>query len=148
MKKMYLVLGDWSDDGHGKYEKILMESNLSVLEVQEAYKKACEITGIEFNHNEDYTKRNRDWKKRADYQVCVDYEDSELKPKVKKILIKYGIKVDMDNENWFTDLWIDFVKIARPDLELKRADKTKDFPVINGYWNKNLNVGFGYGLFH
>ena len=27
---MYLVLGDWSDDGHGKYDKVLVESKKSV----------------------------------------------------------------------------------------------------------------------
>jgi hypothetical protein len=25
MNKMYLVLGDWSDDGHGKTDKVLLE---------------------------------------------------------------------------------------------------------------------------
>ena len=33
MNKMYLVLGDWSDDGHGKYDNILLQSNLSVKEI-------------------------------------------------------------------------------------------------------------------
>lgn len=26
--KMYIPFGDWSDDGHGKYEKVLVEAPL------------------------------------------------------------------------------------------------------------------------
>jgi hypothetical protein len=35
MNKMYLVLGDWSDDGHGKYKKILVKCNKTVKEIQD-----------------------------------------------------------------------------------------------------------------
>ena len=35
---MYLVLGDWSEDGHGRSQKILVNVNKSVSEVQQAYK--------------------------------------------------------------------------------------------------------------
>jgi len=62
MNKMYLVLGDWSDDGHGKYEKVLVEVNKTIEEVQNAYKNSCKLTGISFNgSNEDFTGINRCW---------------------------------------------------------------------------------------
>lgn len=46
--KFYVVLGDWSQDGHGKSEKVLIKSNLPVGDTQKAYKKSVEDTGFHF----------------------------------------------------------------------------------------------------
>ena len=35
---MYLVLGDWSNDGHGKSEQVLFTANYPVEDIQNAYK--------------------------------------------------------------------------------------------------------------
>ncbi len=57
MNKMYLVLGDPSQDGHSQYDKVLFEVNKTLEEVQQAYKDSCKLTGISFNHSYDYTEK-------------------------------------------------------------------------------------------
>ena len=69
MNKMYLVLGDWSGDGHGISEKVLIESNVSAQEIQEAYKASCKLTGVSFNHNNDYTGIKRSYDDNLKYHV-------------------------------------------------------------------------------
>ena len=165
---MHLVLGDWSDDGHGKYDKVLLESNLGVRDIQNAYKASCKLTGVEFNHNDDYTDLNRNHRDREDYQICVEYENNTLSDTAFTVLSKFGLTKKMLAE-WDTDdmndgeddeeyafsqdsyikLWIWFVKLSLPKNTVLRELSEKDsIPVINGYWNKNLNVQFGYGLYH
>jgi len=152
MNKMYLVIGDWSDDGHGKYEKVLVEVNKSVEEVQNAYKASCKLTGISFNGNEDYTEQGRDWEEAGKYQIAVDYEESKLTKETEEILIKHNCPADIldtyKEEQYvdtFVALWFWFVGLSLQELEYKVSKD--DIPNINGYWNKNLNAGFGYGLY-
>jgi hypothetical protein len=55
----------------------------------------------------------------------------------------------MNYDDLFTEIWIWFVKLSLPENTiLEKADVKDKIPVINGYWNKNLNVQFGYGLYH
>lgn len=165
MNKMYLVLGDWSDDGHGKHDKILLESNVSVEDIQNAYKASCKLTGVSFNHNEDYTETDRDWREADRFRIACEYEDSTLSPFVFGILAKHGLTKKMLKE-WDPDgfedeedislttesyiqLWIWFVKLSLPkDTVLTIVEGKDEIPCINGYWDKNLNVQFGYGLYY
>lgn len=154
VNKMYLVIGDWSDDGHGKSDKILLEINHTVEEVQQAYKDSCKLTGISFNINEDYTERGRDWQEISKYQICCDYEDNLIKEETMEILEKYkcpllnNIKKD-DKHIYDKDLFINllmwFISLSLNDLKYEHIQD--NVPVINGYWNNNLNVGFGYGIY-
>jgi len=148
---MYLVLGDWSDDGHGKSDKILMEVNKTVKEVQEAYKASCALTGLSFNHNEDYT--NGKLQKTRKHRICTEYEDSEISSETLEILEELGCPIIEDlkedpfiGTGTFITLWFWFVSLSLPDLEYKRVEDK--VPVINGYWDENLNVQFGYGLYY
>ncbi len=152
MNEMYLVLGDWSDDGHGKSRKELYLVNKSVLEVQEAYKASCKLTGIAFNHNENYTGIKRDWKEEKDYQICTEYEGFQVSAFVMEVLEKFDCPLYEDlkeDDGWvgdlFEDLWWWFVGLSLEGLEYSR--KNDNIPCINGYWNDNLNTQFGYGLF-
>lgn len=158
--KMYLVLGDWSGDGHSISEKILMESNYPVDKVQQAYKDSCKLTGISFNHNEDYTGIKRDWQERDKYHIATEYGKSDVSDECVEALAKHGLILPKKSDDkeayydyfdsdyyWFTNLWTDFVKLSLPDLELTRSKEVDKIPVINGFWNKDLNVQFGYGLF-
>ena len=61
MERVKLTIGDWSQDGHNQYEEFVYESNKSVHEIRQAYKDSCKLTGISFNHNEDYTGLNLKW---------------------------------------------------------------------------------------
>jgi hypothetical protein len=55
---------------------------------------------------------------------------------------------DYDNDTIFLYLWTEFVKLSLPDLIINKIAEDNSIPVINGYWNDNLNVQFGYGLYH
>ena len=155
MEQMYLVIGDWSDDGHGKYKKILLEVNKSVEEVQNAYKASCKLTGISFNSgNEDYTEKGREIYGEAEkYQIAVEYEDADLTNETEEILVKHGCPSDIletyKEEPYidsFVSLWLWFVSLSLPDIKYELGQDS-NIPNINGYWDKNLNAGFGYGLF-
>ena len=165
MNKMYLVLGDWSNDGHGHSDKVLLESNLTVKEVQDAYKASCKLTGVEFNHNETFTGRKRDWQEADDYRIATEYESSNIPSEALVELRKFGltdellqsfeedeINLNEDgsyglSEHSFVNLWMWFVKLSNPNLVIQRASAKDETPCINGYWDENLNVGFGYGLY-
>jgi hypothetical protein len=152
MNKMRLVVGDWSDDGHGKsYEKIY-EVNKTVLEVQEAYKASCKLTSVSFNHNEDYTGIERGMRDARKYSIATGYDSPSLSEEVIEVLSKFegfGKHIDKYGENTyiedFSEMWWWFTKLSIEGLEYKEI--VQEIPAINGYWNGNLNVQFGCGLF-
>ena len=151
MNKMYLVIGDWSGDGHDKYQKILVEVNKTVEEVQNAYKKSCKLTGISFNGNEDYTERYRNWEEADYYQIAVNYEEYKLSEGVLSVLKEFKCpQTIIDNYNddavdGYLGLWLWFVNLSLKDLQYNKLNDS--IPNINGFWDKNLNVSFGYGLY-
>lgn len=143
--RMNLVLGDWSNDGHGKFDKILVEVNHTVEEVRAAYLKSVETTGLDFAE-----------------KVASEYESHMvIDSNVAETLEKHGIKCDdialespegdslndidkyEDGDTKFTRLFFDFVKLSLPDLTYKEIT---DIPNINGFWGP-LNISLGYGLY-
>jgi len=68
-----LVIGDWSNDGHGKSKYFTFECSHDENAVKKAYKAAVKKSKVSL-HNE----------KGAD-SICCDYEDS-------KILLVYSLK--------------------------------------------------------
>ena len=159
---MYLVLGDWSNDGHGRSDKVLVSSNKTVNEIQDAYKASCRLTGVSFNHNDDFTERQRGYNEKKKYHIATDYEQGlDVSDEAKQALEDAGFDVEkhfafgMDEEGYqiedndviFLHLWTEFVKLSLPDLIINKIIEDDSIPVINGYWNKNLNVQFGYGLY-
>ena len=144
MNKMQLVLGDWSDDGHGKSESIHIETNKTLSEVRQAYLKSCELTKLAFD--EGSLHRNY-------HHIAVDYEDNILSEEIIEILKEFNypfINELEDEDNYiYTDnyvrLWFWFIGLSLDDFQYEIIKDT--IPVINGYWNKELNVSFGYGLY-
>ena len=160
MEKVRLTLGDWSCDGHNISDQFVYFSNKPVKEIQDAYKTSCKLTGLSFNHNEDYTGLNLSWNhpETADRKICTEYEDSEISPLAKRILMEHGINSDgilasndFDPVQSFIEIWIEFVKLSLKDLVLEevsfKKSELKEIPAINGWWNEELNVQFGYGLY-
>jgi hypothetical protein len=151
--KFYIVLGDWSKDGHGKSEKVLIDSNIPMEELQEAYKKSCKKTGFDFSEN-----------------VCADYEDQKISQKTFDILVENNCPLDKEffdyigsslsepelsedtyDEFLFTDkslidtlMWFIGLSI---DKEWTWEEVGDEIPCFNGYWSDTLNVSFGYGLY-
>jgi hypothetical protein len=154
-----LVFGDWSGDGHNRYESFGIISNYDVSTIRKAYKDSCKLTGLTFNHNKDYTGllqgRYGHWR-----QLFTEYESSEIEPEACAILEQFGLieKDDWDEEDDcgiamdledVPDLMMKFIALSMPkdfiytfsDIGLLNAEP------INGFYNSELNVQFGYGLF-
>lgn len=116
------VIGDWSDDGHGKTRELLFQSNLSKIEVENAYVEGTKLINFDFSE-----------------KVAVEYQNPELPAKYLKILNDFGAKLhpkleDLDYES-FADIWMFIAKLGRPDLEIKMLNKN------------SIDIG-GYGLFY
>ena len=170
MNQMHFVVGDWSDDGHGKSDKVLVEVNKTVKEIQDAYKASCKLTGISFNHNEDFTGVKREYRDQEKYLIATEWDSQCIYPEAMKILLEHNCPVkeffegwdqdeyndgeleykylSLDPEDTFIELWFWFVKLSLPDLKFQFPTYEKKIPTINGYWDKDLNVQFGYGLYH
>jgi len=156
MNKFEISIGDWSGDGHDKFSVVLYSANRSVEEMQQAYKDSCKLTGIQFNYranDQNYTDRedtNKWW------QVCCEYEDNKIDNKAIEVLIKYdcpleefmGLDHILDPES-MADLimWFIGLSISENETEFKWERVKENIPSLNGGWNKNLNVQFGYGLY-
>lgn len=160
MNKVKLIIGDWSGDGHERSDEVILSTNKTVEEIQQAYKDSCKLTGLSFNINQDYTELNLNYShpEYTDRKIATDYQNNTISKLAEEILLKHGINVRdgyickpddlvrIDDVNHFTKIWIKFVQLSLPDLILTPIED--DVPVINGWWNKNLNVQFGYGLYY
>lgn len=123
MKRIKLVVGDWSNDGHNQSDTFYIRSNKTAEEIEAAIPKAMDLTGMSF--------KGGDPKKY--YQVACDYEDSYIPAKVLNKLKDKGIEFPYDKlENEpdaegsvclvpddFVEVWCWFVKLGDPSIEIK-----------------------------
>lgn len=128
-----LVMGDWSDDGHGKTEDIVIKSNLTSKQLEAAYKKGVKKLGFDFSE-----------------VCCADYEDSEVPEEYQEKLLKAGLADYLPEDqlegdgNWFDDfytdhymwVWMFIAHLGDPSLVWENAKEVN-----------SINIG-GYGLFH
>lgn len=151
--KVKISIGDWSKDGHNQYEEFVFESNKTVQQIRQAYKDSCELTGLSFNDNENYTGLDLGYS--TDRQIATNYGEYKLSNLAKEVLTKFNIDYSKYEDNGepeiFLNLLVDFIKLSLPDLLLEEASfkksELKNIPPVNGWWNDELNVQFGYGLF-
>lgn len=170
---MLLILGDWSEDGHGDSDNFGCRANKKVVEIQQAYKASCKLTGISFNHNEDFTDRMRPINIANHFRIATNYNESFIHEASYDVLNAYDCPYldaltkitrlddtiytfdDVDSFKHYISIWWWFVTLSLPDLTYEMAI---DFGVndpgmestpkhINGYWDAGLNVQFGYGLY-
>ena len=152
MNRFKIVLGDWSDDGHGKYEHYIIQANKPVNEVQEAYKKSCQLTGVSFNDSgNDYTGRNYTHEEQEKFHVCTNYEQNVISKEVVEVFRSWNCPFELqdgyvEDIDEFVQLLLWFISLSLPDLKTEFIDDV--IPVFNGYWDENLNVQIGYGLFY
>lgn len=154
-----LVLGDWSEDGHCIVKNYFVACNCeSVTDIQNAYKESCRKLGVQFNdaHN-NYTGKKLSYD--DPHIIWCDYEENEISEVAYKILDEAGcfngIYVEETDEGQYyiedrkdcACLIMNFISLSMPDgFSYQIIDD--EYPCINGYWNSNLNVQFGYGLFY
>ena len=155
MSKVKLTIGDWSQDGHNEFEIFVYEVNKSVEEIRQAYKDSCKKTGVQFNHNVNYT----GLVERSYEKICTEYEDDKIREDAIEILKNFDFDLSkycnedfgFDDVEQFCELILNFIKLSLLDLTWEEAafkkSELKTIEPINGWWNTSLNVQFGYGLF-
>ena len=133
-----LPVGDWSDDGHGKCEEFTFRCSHPVEEIRAAYIKSVKEFGISFD---------RDHK--AKILVAAEYGDHGLPEQAQETLAKIGYDMKKIAEpEWLQPRELADIILWMAGKNLKDfeyAEKKKTY--LNGHWNKQLNVQFGYGLF-
>lgn len=129
-QRIALVVGDWSDDGHGRADHISIDCNISASKLEAAYKKGAKICDVDLTEH-----------------VCRDYQDSELDSESIERLEKFGFKIedflDGDEEPYHLDddsfalLWLFIAKLGYPSLE---------YELVEDDYKNRINIG-GYGLY-
>lgn len=124
-----LVVGDWSNDGHGKTATFAYNVTgvSSTQEVIDAHKVGCEILGIELTQ----------W---GGFPYCQDYEDDSFPAEIaeKLNLSDYN---ETDEEmiglfpESFAELYTKIVQVGNPGIT---------FELLRG---TEIDIG-GYGLFN
>jgi len=166
MQKIDIVLGDWSSDGHGKSDKVTILVNKTPQEMKLAYKASCKALGISFNHNDDFTEvkpldnYTEQYNAENARQVCADYRETQINQWVLDILkdkcsqfIKPEVMEEIEandtyiNHDTFVGLLMGFVSYSLPKFKWEYPDASDKVPVFNGYWDDELNVQLGYGLY-
>lgn len=159
-----ITMGDWSNDGHGKYEMFKYTATHSIERQREAYYSAVEYFGLQFHDNGSDDPNS----------ICVEWKDSRVNAYHMTILqmmagisnTKFGVS-PMGFEPtpillaemilWFISLMLSGFKHS--PLEKTTQKEWKDGSeddtlkqefwdaVLNGWWNNGLNEQFGYGVF-
>lgn len=83
---MYVSVGDRSNDGHGRHDKILFRTNYAAKDIEKAYTKACKASGVCLH----------DGRSKA---VLQEYEDGSLSGEVLDKLKAFGIDLSY-HESW------------------------------------------------
>ncbi|ASZ74939.1 hypothetical protein FDI69_gp248 [Rhodococcus phage Trina] len=147
--KYAIAIGDYSDDGHGKCDRYVVESDkdFDLKDIAKAYQQSRKELGKGI---EDIATSYESWPLESDAQVFVDaglqwpkdwFDPDEDDPEdLAEVLA----------ENWDEDVWVyvfEFmVKRHLPEFNLKIVKS--DLPVLFGDWGAVATKGqIGYGTF-
>lgn len=132
MPKINLTIGDYSGDGHDKSDKYLIESNLSLSELKQAYEIGTEKVGFDFYRT-----------------VAEAYEDNYISIEQLSILKNLGFgdlfdepyckgseKIRLEAEE-YVNIFLFICKLGNEQFEHEFISDNSD----------NWNIG-GYGLFY
>lgn len=120
MYNITFTLGDPGGDGHASTSEYHMVSNYHGQEIDDAYKKACEIIGFDYIKN-----------------IGVEYQDSSIDEKYFNILVEKKVidRKDFEyesegktylslylDEQWYLYIFINICRLVLPDLILDFRD--------------------------
>lgn len=138
MYKFRIIIGDWSEDGHGRSEDFIVSSNLPVEIAREAHYRIKDVTGVDIEN------------------ICSEYEEDEIDEETVDVL--KGMGFQFENSSGIGDgivsvsdmarLWVFLLQKADPSLNLEIVDD--DIPNLQffGFDKKKRHIGdVGYGLF-
>lgn len=140
-----VTIGDWSEDGHEKYDCFIVSTDTPVDEVQRAFiktiedHKLCVDNGHELDFLDDY----------GVYYIQKKYCDvlNAIIPNLDKIL---NGELDENVPIYPSDLvhiLMEIAKVNLPNFEYEIKKGVSDIK-FNGWWNETLNCGYGYGLWN
>lgn len=134
-------IGDPHDDGHGKHDEYIVETNKTNSEILTAYKASVELTGLAFDDTPIVVNGvtiNWQHPEYDDRKICVEYESYSPSKFAWSVLKEHGIEeTDVYGQD-FVKLFLAFVKLSLPDLEYQIVPDTLPY----------LNINIGYGLYH
>jgi len=144
----HIVIGDWSNDGHGKHETYIFNCSHDAPDVKKGYLQAVQKSCIALH----------DVSNPHEIQpICTEYEDYKidkyLVEKLKSLLnVDFEIFSNSIEENGsmyfgsedIAKLFFEMVKSQIKDFSYEIVEKPK---TINGYWSEDFNFTFGYGTF-
>lgn len=152
-----IAIGDWSEDGHGMCKNYFFISNYETKLLQQAYKESCQLLGVQFHDGENYTGIKEVEEFGSDRLVCTEYEDNQLSQTVVKLFKQHHCPLQQlvqngnpYNEKEFAELILWFISLSMPtdfQYHFEQLPNGTRVQSLNGYWDKELNVQFGYGLF-
>jgi hypothetical protein len=142
--KWNIDIGDWSNDGHGKCESKLIESNLTHEEAREAFFKAKEKLGKSYPE-----------------EICHEYEDHSVTADMLDELKGHGFEFEGCDEDGEGDervvypytegmlqltLW--FIKVGNPDFKYKIINPPSTPSLaFYGFDKQKRHISFiGYGV--
>ena len=138
-----MEVGDPSQNGHNKSVTVYFTSNKSNKELNDAYLKSCDLTGLVFDRNTNLVingvKLNWQHPEYNDRTICVEYESFEISDLAISILKNYGIqtkKEDLDVD-YLIELFFKFIKLSLLDFEYEFSEDETEL----------LDITIGYGLF-
>ncbi len=151
--KMYIPFGDWSDDGHGKYDKVLVDAP-SMKALYDAQKCLCARYGNDFfdgyaDQYEESTLSPVIWQalKDTNYPIerLIEYEDTNNWSGMTSIddVLEYDpnpyVCLDFVED---TFIWL----LNAFDAEIVRLDAGEDIPMICNWTCPGFET-VGYGCF-
>lgn len=135
-----LVVGDWSNDGHGQTSTLQIESNFNSRKIEKAYQKGTKLVGVDL-----------------DEDVACDYEEPYMSRTQLEAFEKAGITTKewagVESDMLFDDDDVDRITMNKDTyvrlycLIVKLGDPKFEFSFIPYNQVESVNVG-GYGLFY
>lgn len=123
-----LILGDWSGDGHGQSQTVIINSNLRKDELLTAYEAGTKLVGFDLIND-----------------VCEEYEDNRMKREYKTKLLDLGFPdfyedgLEEDtcylDQELFAQIFLFICKLGNPSFEHEIVES-----------DSFIHIG-GYGLF-
>lgn len=138
MYKFYMMIGDWSNDGHGHYKRFIISSNVPVEYVRKTHYKIKKATGIDIE------------------SICSEYEDNKVDKNTVDILegmgFQFGNVYETGNKTIsvpeMAQLWIFLLQKTNPILKLNIIDDNIPMLQFYGFDENGRHIKqVGYGLF-
>jgi hypothetical protein len=150
--KIKFNIGDYSDDGHGRNEEWLINSNRPASELKEAYKASCRLMGVSFNHNDDFTGLRGNYEEVKQRQICAEYQDSSISEYALGKLVEHGYADEyviewkgFDGADHFLQTVLWFIGKSMPEDWKWEFVKDDGVQTFNGWGG--LSCQLGYGLY-